>query len=207
MGGEQPANREKFKTYALRGSVARAPSPFATFWFVPEDKLGLGAYGCGDIAHVETLAPGETRQQLRWWSGISLLSRALPPAGPATLSVSTASYWRNSDPDRDPGAVITFEVPAGIEASDSAARLSPAEIIDRALADPDFAEFVDTQAIANGRASIAWYQPDRDIWEVGVLPWYETAPPRLHGVVVDAKSGAILGPLDREFNRDVDGMP
>jgi hypothetical protein len=206
MGEAQPGNLGKFKTYAVGGQIA-APSPFATFWFVPEDKLGRGSYGCGDVAHLRTLAPGESRQQTRWWSGVSLLNRALLPAGPATLSVSTDTYWRDRDPDRDPGAVITFEVPAWIEASDSAARLSPAEIVDRALADQGFARFVETQEIANGRESIAWYRPDRDIWEVGVLPWYETKPPRIHGVIVDAKTGAILGPLDREWNPDLDGWP
>jgi hypothetical protein len=39
------------------------------------------------------------------------------------------------------------------------------------------------------------------------MPWYETAPPRIHGVLVDAKTGAILGPLDRPWSSDVDGMP
>jgi hypothetical protein len=85
--------------------------------------------------------------------------------------------------------------------------MSPAQIVDAALADPDFVHYLASQTIANGREEIAWYQADRDVWEIGVMPWYETQPPRIHGVLVDAVTGAVVGPLDRPWNQDVDGFP
>ncbi len=85
--------------------------------------------------------------------------------------------------------------------------MSPAQAIDAALSDPDFAAYVETQAIANGRAEIAWYDPERDLWEIGVMPWYETEPPRIHGVLIDAVTGVIRGPLDRPWDQDVDPFP
>lgn len=39
-----------------------------------------------------------------------------------------------------------------------------------------FAAYVETLAIANGRAEIPWYDPRRNVWEVGIMPWYETEP-------------------------------
>ena len=47
----------------------------------------------------------------------------------------------------------------------------------------------------------------RDVWEIGVMPWYETYPPRIHGVLVDAVTGTIRGPLDRPWDQDVDPFP
>ena len=81
------------------------------------------------------------------------------------------------------------------------------QAVDAALADPDFAAYIATQQIANGRAEIAWYDAARDVWEIGIMPWYETEPPRIHGVLVDAVTGTILGPLDRPWDEDVDPFP
>ena len=207
MGVGQPGNLGTFKVDALGGSIVDAPSPFASFSFVPEDLLGKGSYGCADIGIEETLKPGESRRQTRWWSGFTDRNRALPAAGPATLSVYAGLYWRGTEPANVPASAIKFEVPAWIEASDSRKRLSPAEIVDAALTDPDLARYVETQQLGNGREEIAWYRSDRDWWEIGIMPWYETEPPRIHGVLVDASTGVILGPLDRDWSRDLDGFP
>jgi len=208
-GRDQPGKLGMFKAYALGDSINEAPTSFANFPFVPENLLGKGAYGCADIGIVETLKPGESRQQTRWWSGVTGRNRALPPAGPATVDASSGLYWRGSEPDHVVTSSITvrLSMAAGITAADSVRRLSPAQIIDAALADATFAAFVEGQAIGNGREEIAWYQAGTDRWEIGIMPWYETDPPRIHGVLVDASTGGILGPLDRAWNSSVDGYP
>ena len=161
-----------------------------------------------DIGISETIEPGETLRETRWWSGFTALNRALPPAGPATIRGFAGYYWRGKEPSDIAAQTIELELDGTWTVSDVAAdRLSPAQAIDAALADPDFAAYVETQAIADGRAEIAWYHPDRDLWEIGVMPWYETEPPRIHGVLVDAVTGAIFGPLDRSWIEAVDLFP
>jgi hypothetical protein len=101
---------------------------------------------------------------------------------------------------------IPLELDAWINGAPSE-RPSPAQVVDSALTDAAFAAFVETQSIANGRESLAWYDADRDRWEVGIMPWYETDPPRIHGVRVDGSTGQVLGPLDRDWDRETDLIP
>ena len=90
----------------------------------------------------------------------------------------------------------------------AAARLSPAQAVDAALSDPDLRHLHQTRRPSRTDVpEIAWYDADRDLWEIGVMPWYETEPPRIHGVLVDAVTGRILGPLDRPWDHEVDPFP
>jgi hypothetical protein len=123
------------------------------------------------------------------------------------LSVFAEFYWRGKEPDHILDSAIKFTLPGWIEAPDNAGRLSPAEIVDAALADPGFSALLATQDIGNGREAIAWYVPSADIWEVGVLIWYDYEMPRIRGVHVDPRSGAILGSVDRAWDQDADGIP
>lgn len=207
MGLEHRGRAAMFKTYALGGHIAAAPDPHGSLAFVERDRLHSGPIGCADIGISDTVEPGETVRATYWWSGFTDVNRALPPAGPATIRAFAGYYWRGKEPSDIARQAIEFELDAGITSDAVSGRLSPAQAIDAALTDPDFAAYIETQAIANGRATIAWYDADRDLWEIGVMPWYETEPPRIHGVVVDAISGAILGPLDRPWNEDVDPFP
>lgn len=207
MGEQHAEHLEMFKTYALGGHIAEAPDPHGWLAFVRKEDLHSGSPGCADLGIGETLKPGETVRATRWWSGFTDVNRALPMAGPATIRAEAAYFWRGKEPSDIPKQVIKLKLDAWIVDDGAADRLSPAQAVDAALADPDFAAYVRTQAIANGRAEIAWYDRDRDLWEIGIMPWYETEPPRIHGVLVDAVTGAILGPLDRPWDRDVDPFP
>lgn len=207
MGEEHPGRAGMFKTYVLGGHISAAPDPHGWMEFVKKDRLHAGSPGCADIGISETIEPGETIRATRWWSGFTATNWGLPPAGPATIRGFAAYYWRGEEPSDITEHVIELEIDAWIVSDAAADRLSPAQVIDAALADPDFAAYVETQAIANGRATIAWYDPERDLWEIGVMPWYETEPPRIHGVLVDAVTGEILGTLDRPWDQDVDPFP
>jgi hypothetical protein len=207
MGEERPGQAGKFKTYALGGYFAAAPDPHGVLAFVEERFLHSGPPGCADIGITDTIKPGETVRRTRWWSGFTDPHRALPPAGPATIRGFAGYYWRGKEPEDITDHAIELELDAWIVSDAAAERLSPAQAIDAALADPTFVDYLQTQAIADGRAEIAWYDADRDLWEIGVMPWYETKPPRIHGVLVDAVTGKILGPLDRPWDQDVDPFP
>ena len=207
MGEEHQGQTGMFKTYALGGHITAAPDPHGALAFVEERFLHSGPPGCADIGITDTIKPGETVRKTSWWSGFTEPNRALPPAGPATIRGFAGYYWRGKEPTDITHHAIELELDAWISSDAAADRLSPAQAVDAALSDPSFAAYLETQKIADGRAEIAWYDADRDLWEIGVMPWYETEPPRIHGVLVDAVTGRILGSLDRPWDQAVDPFP
>jgi hypothetical protein len=206
MGVQHEGKAAAFKAYALGGWLQKAPSPQAAFSFVREEHLHSGPPGCADVGISDTTKPGERLEQIFWWSGTDA-NRAPPPDGPATILGDAGYYWRGAEPDDIAEQAFQLEFEAWIINDETAELLSPAEAVDAALTDATFAAYLETQAIANGRAQIVWYDARRALYEVGVMPWYETDPPRIHGVLVDAVTGAIIGPLDRPWDRDVDPFP
>ncbi len=207
MGEEHLGQAGRFKTFALGGYFARAPDPHGVLSFVRKSRLHTGPLGCADVGITDTIEPGDSVRTTRWWSGFTDLHRALPAAGPVKIRGFAAYYWRGKEPGDITEQAINLELDAWIVSDATAGRLSPAQAVDAALSDSDFVDYLQTQAIANGRATIAWYDADRDLWEIGVMPWYETEPPRIHGVLVDAVTGRILGSLDRPWDQDVDPFP
>lgn len=207
MGVTHAAHAEMFKTYGLGGRHRQAPSPHASFSFVREEALHVGPTGCADIGITDTIKPGDTVTETRWWSGYADPTWALPLAGPVTISGQASFYWRGEEPLDILGHAIDLELEAWIDGDAGAERLSPAEAIDAALTDPAFVAYLETQDLASGRAQIVWYDAELDRWEIGVMPWYESKPPRIHGVLVDALTGDVLGPLDRPWDRESDPFP
>ena len=176
--------------------------------FQPKRYLGRGSYGCADMGIGETIKPGEAIRETRWWTGFDERTMAIPPSGPVLLRMEAAFYWRGAEPvENITDHRIRLKLDAWVAHGVSSTRPTPPEIIDMALADPAFAAFLETQDLTNGREVIAWYDANRDLWEVGVMPWYETEPPRIHGVLVDAATGTVTGPLDRAWIQDVDPAP
>ena len=175
--------------------------------FVEKERLHAGPSGCADLGISETIEPGETIERTRWWSGFTDLNRALPAAGPATFHGFAGYYWRGKEPTDITDHAIELELDAWITSDAAAARLSPAQAIDAALSDPTSPPTSRRRPSRTDVPTIAWYDAERDLWEIGVMPWYETEPPRIHGVLVDAVTGAIRGPLDRPWDRDVDPFP
>jgi hypothetical protein len=207
MGSGQHPQGRMFKTYALGGHIAQVPSAHGTIDFVREERLVKGQPGCADIGITDTIKPGRSIRQTLWWSGFTGGNWALPPTGPAAISVLAGYYWRGADePEAIEDAAMALQLEAWIS-NGGDHLLSPAQAVDAALADPTFAAYLETQALANGREEIAWYDADRDLWEIGVMPWYETDPPRIHGVLVDAETGRILGTLERAWDEEKDHIP
>ncbi len=207
MGEEHQGQAWMFKAYALGGSITAAPDPHGVLSFVEQERLHTGPTGCADIGISETIKPGKSVRTIRWWSGFTDPQRALPAPGPATIRGFAGYYWRGKEPTDIIDHAIKLELDAWIISDEASDRLSPAQAVDAALSDPTFTAYLETQAIANGRAAIAWYDATHDLWEIGVMPWYETEPPRIHGVLVDATTGAVVGPLDRSWDKQVDPFP
>jgi hypothetical protein len=208
LGEEQPGNRGRFKVYALGGPVySGAPRRFASFSFVPEDRVGRGSYGCADVGIDETIRPGESRRETRWWSGFTDLNRALPITGPALLTAHAGAYWRGQPPERLADAInFEIDIEARIDSPDEGQRKSPGEAIDGALRDEVFGNYVDYWARGTGD-EIAWYQADREVREVAMLDSADPERPLVRGVEVDPDGGWVIRPLLREWDREVDGYP
>src|SRR4029079_11169490 len=193
-----PAGRQQTGTaLSFKNRVLNVPVTTSTPWppqlrFVPQDMLGRGTYGCADVGIAETIRPGEAIHQTAWWTGFADVRMGLPPTGPVAITASAAYYWRGH---REPNSIaehrLELSLPAWLIGGLDGNRLTPPEIVDAALADPSFVAYLDTQQLGDGRDEILWYYPTRDVWEVGVLPWHETKPPRIHGVLVDPVTGEI----------------
>jgi hypothetical protein len=207
MGVDQSSISARFKTYALGGHISLEPNPLANIEFVREAQLSSGDTGCADVGISEKIRPGHSVTETLWWSGFAAPNRALPRPGALSISAYAGYYWRGRhQPESIVDHAIKLSLDAWIEAPGSD-HLSPAQAVDAALADPGFHTYLDTQQLANGRAEIAWYDAARNVWEIGVMPWYETEPPRIHGVLVDGTDGSIVGPLDRAWDSARDPFP
>lgn len=207
QGTQQVGQALEFKNLSLGVySPDEALGP-AHLDFVPKRMLGKGSFGCADIGIYDTVKPGEVVGHTLWWTGIADVRHGLPPTGPVTIDALGEFFWRGREARRTLDARTAFALDAWIVDGLAEDRLSPPEIADAALADPTFAAYVETQALRNGREAILWYAPAADVWEVGVMPWHETKPPRIHGVLVDPVTGGILGELDRPWDEDSDGFP
>ena len=206
-GQQQLPQSQSFKWYAL-GAYNGKPVPPAAIRYVPKEMLGAGSYGCADIGMSDRIKPGAKLRQTLWWSGYTDVNRTLPPNGPMLIKATAAYYWRGTrEPDNIPAQTLDLQIDGWVVGGTGGDRLSPAQVVDAAVADPDFAGYLGTQELASGREEIAWYDAESDAWEVGVMPWYETEPPRIHGVLVHPVTGAILGILDRAWDQDADGFP
>ncbi len=207
-GIDQTGQALSFKNRLLNVYVTTDRPRPAGLNFVPKSMLAAGSYGCADIGISETIPPGKVIRRTLWWSGYADVRRGLPPTGSAIITGSAGFYWRgHKEPDRIIDHRMELELDAWIIEGLQGDRLTPPEVIDAALADPSFVAYLETQDLGNGREEILWYDPGADVWEVGVMPWYETKPPRIHGVLVDPVTGAIRGPLDRPWNEEADGYP
>jgi hypothetical protein len=207
-GATQSGQALEFKILALGMSWATDAMPAPVLDFVPKRILGRGSFGCADIGISEVIGPGEAVELTLWWTGYASVMQGRPPSGPATIHGDAQFYWRGpGEPKQITKHHMKLDLDAWVVDGLPDGRLTPPEVADAALADAEFASFIEDQRLRIGREEILWYDPDAGVWEVGVMPWYETKPPRIHGVVVDPVSGSILGRLDRAWDNEVDPFP
>jgi hypothetical protein len=198
-----------FKDRALDIAYRSTPLPGPIIDFVPERWAGSGSHGCADLGMSDLIRPGKAIRQRSVWEGQAGHRWGPPPSGPVTLTGTFASYWRGrEEPEGDiRDRTIEVSLDAWITGGADETWLSPPEVADAALADPAFVAYLETQDLGNGREEILWYRPELGAWEVGVLVWYEHPEPRLHLVLVDPHSGAILDTVDRAWDQERDGFP
>jgi hypothetical protein len=207
-GVDQEGVAKRFKLYALDRLFRTGPLPPPYLRFVPPALVGKGSYGCADLGIGHEIAPGKSVRAAMVWDGSASMRWGPPPTGLVTITGTFDHYWRgNKQPSS--GQWQTLEVKLETWVADGAdpTRLSPPEVADAALADPAFAAYLETLDLGNGNEVVMWYRPARDLWEVGVLDWYGGPGATMHLVLIDPDTGAVMGTVDRPWDRDADGFP
>ncbi len=199
--GDSPG---RFKEQALGIAFTNDKSLHPHLRFVPAEEVGRGSHGCADLAMYHVIAPGETLERQIIWDGDASLRWGPPPSGPVTLTGLFHFFGRDGD---TANLEIRFQHEAWVVDGVDPSWLSPPEVIDSALADPDFRAYIIEQDGANGREPILWYRPELGAWEVGLLIWNDFPDPRMHLVLVDPVSGAIVDRVDRPWDQELDGFP
>lgn len=207
-GIEQTGVASTFKETVLGLGYRATPPPGPLVRFVPNELVGEG-YGCADLMMGHEIAAGEAIHDERVWGGQADLRWGPPPDGPIRLT--GVFDWFRHRGERSSAARtsrIAVELEAWIEGGADESWLSPPEIVDAALADPDFVTFLEGLRLGSGIAEILWYRPNRAVWEVGVLDWgYGGEKDMLHLVLVDPHTGEIRATVDREWDEEKDGAP
>jgi hypothetical protein len=208
-GVPQTGVAETFKTHLLRKGAVLEPGPI---WvqFVDERFVGRASSGCGDVGAQDKLKAGQTLHQRARWDGSAYPELGLPRSGPVRLQIHAGSYWRTSE--GNPGealSTIEFEMPAWILNGRDASLLDPPEVIDAALLDTAFVDWLSNHLRPHegidkwsGLQQLVWFDPALEQWHVEVLTYCAGCPGggTIHGVLVDPVSGAILGGVDHPWD-------
>ncbi|MFO7531198.1 MAG: hypothetical protein R6W93_01965 [Candidatus Limnocylindrales bacterium] len=82
--------------------------------------------------------------------------------------------------------------------------LHPMEIVDAALEDASFAAFIDPIEIGSGSDHIIWFDPETDIWEVGVFDYRSE---RFKVGLVDPRTGEVVDIIERPWREGEEPYP
>ncbi len=164
--------------------------------FVPEARLPRGdgiEIACPASLSIETLAPGETSTVRAAWDGAIAAGPA--PAGPGVVKASFPYIGVEGEVDDDAidAKPIVAELVTTVLGGDGGAGMSPALAIDAALADPQFAAFVEAQPEAT------WINPHLQfadgLWGIGLFRFNpdDAQGLEMFGEVRIDAGGAIVG--------------
>jgi hypothetical protein len=127
-----------------------------------------------------------------------------------TITGTFGWYWRGrTEPQWPDVPTIEVRLEAWVTGGADETWLSPPEVVDAALADPAFAAWAASLGTGGGIAELAWYRPELAAWEVGAIDWVddEVGTDWMRGVLVDPHTGAVVGTIDRSWDREHDGVP
>jgi hypothetical protein len=175
--------------------------------FVPQKFIGKGRYGCLDIGISEAIPPGESIRQRARWDGQADLRLGPAPSGRVELHAYACCYRRERDgePEDIPEeGSIRLRHQAWIADGRDRTTLDPPEVIDAALADPAFVEWLGTKDLGSGHDPVLWFDAEADLWEVGLLE-YDVR--RFHVALVHPRTGEVVEIIERPWDPDVDGHP
>jgi hypothetical protein len=205
-GEKHPPQAQLFKDLVLDRAFRLQPFVGPVADFVPLKWLGKGTFGCADVGIDHTIAPHGSVREVQAWDGQAALRFGPFPAGPVELQGRFGSYWRGREmPEQARHLGYTLE--AWVTGGPGDDWLGPVGIVDAALGDQAFLDYLADQDLTSGRDEILWYRPELDVWEVGVLAWYDAPTPQMHLLHVDPRTGEVLRTVDRPWDQRLDGFP
>jgi hypothetical protein len=191
-----PTDYTGLKWRASEWWVGGNPAIRLMFW--PGRYVGQGEYACADVAMASEIPPGRVLRRRAVWDGMAYHRLGPPPDGRARITATFDSYRR---PSLGGGFKHAIEVSLDAWVMDGRdpAMLHPMEIVDAALADPAFAAWVDAVEIGNASDQFIQYDPEADLWEVGV---YFNRGDHFVVALVDPRTGSVEGVIDRPRGPD-----
>lgn len=189
-GREWPGLLGRFKTLGLGLDNGRFANP-ASAGYIAEDRFGKQV-ACPASLSLLTLAPGAVLEMRAGWDGRIGDPGQPAPSGPAIVSgafefIGIVGTVANDVFETKP---IQVRIETTVEGK-AAASLSPALAIDAALADPQFAAWVQAAPEAT------WINPSIDLvggsWSIGLFRQSSGAPTEPYGAVTVDPNGQITG--------------
>jgi hypothetical protein len=194
-----------WKEYLL-GAVRLRPAERSVI-FLPKGQDGSSS-GCGDVGFIKSLAPGASIHERSRWDGYAFRQLAPPPT--ARLDLIGRFSFDRGDPlaEHPPEDRHLLEVHldtwiAGL----SDAFLDPAEAADIALTDPRLTSLLESRDLRNGNEGVLRFEPQAGVYQIGMLESGGLPVARVHLVFVDARTGEIVGFVERDWDYGVDGYP
>jgi hypothetical protein len=167
--------------------------------FEPAWLSGMRDYGCADLGMPRSLKPGASTTQDLIWDGLVRDRLGPPPSGPTTITATFDHWYRGAQEQGDEKhKPIVVKLDSWVAGGPSDAFLSPAGAIDSALADPAFADWVITQPFNDRRDGLVEYDPDVDVWMVGLIHDRDNQRSLLHAALVDPLTGTVLAIREHE---------
>src|SRR4051794_35465434 len=161
-----PGRLGAFKALALGSDDPRSPGT-TNVGYIAESRFGIPDVACPASLRIESLPAGEDLDLRAAWDGRIL--DGVAPVGPATVLAifSFVGVDGTVNPDSYESIPISAKVATNVVGRSSARPASPGFAIDAALADPQFAAFVEAAP------ETTWINPDLNridgIWKVGLF--------------------------------------
>ena len=164
--------------------------------FAPASFGDGGQYGCADVGIPRDLAPGESTRQELMWFGQARGRLGLPPSAPTTITGTFAYWYRGAEQNGAEGEPLTVTLDSWVIDGRPPEFLSPAEVIDAALADEELATWLVAQPFRSRADAVAEYDVQAGIWLVGLQIYRDVGPGPslvvLHAALVDPVSGEVI---------------
>jgi hypothetical protein len=162
--------------------------------FTPEAFVGIGDYGCADLAVEHRLPPGEAIVLRARWDGL-IWRAGLPPTAEAVVS-ATFQGWRREREGVNRRRELKVELATWVAGSPDAPLMSAREAADFALRDPRLASWIRNVWIRRGN-TIDEFDPARGVWHIGLaMERNGRNVTEARFATVDPATGRVLGVVD-----------